>query len=101
MLETKKNPDSLVSLAQVTPVWGNRPLKQDGHLANVWMVVGASTPRVLAKASSAESGESLQAAVLLHADIQLGCGPVGPLWQRHELFLLIILNCELSISWLH
>ena len=71
---------------------------QTGWPVAVWMVVGVSTARVLATASSAGSGETLQAAVLQHAYIQLGCGPMGLLWQTHELFLLMILNCELSIS---
>jgi len=52
------------------------------------MAVGASTARVLATASSAGSGEALQAAVLLHSYVQLGCGNMELLWQMHELFVL-------------
>ncbi|PKU36907.1 hypothetical protein llap_12790 [Limosa lapponica baueri] len=59
-----------------------------GWLVAVWVVVGASIARVLATASSAGSAETLQAAVLLQTYIRLGCGPVGPLWQRNLCWLL-------------
>jgi len=66
---------------------GNQ-ISQTGWPIAAWMAVGASTARVLATASSAGSGEALQAAVLLHSYVQLGCGNMELLWQMHELFLL-------------